>query len=88
MKYIKRAIAVEAIQFTGTNRNDIEQFTERDSIMYSVIEHGVRHNGFTDLEKLYFDGRYIMPNNWIVKENEEFIIVENEYFRNYYECAD
>ena len=80
-QYIKKPIVIEAIQYTGDNKNKIHDFT--DDAGHVVL--GVKQISIQTLEgEMKAD-----PSDWIVKGIKgEFYPVRNDIFHETYQKVD
>lgn len=74
MKYRHRPIEVDAIQFDGSNKEEVIAFTKGDVLSGSILGCAI--------------GLIISKGDWIFKEsNGKFYLCTPEMFEKIYECA-
>ncbi|MGP8322432.1 MAG: hypothetical protein ACT6FG_00320 [Methanosarcinaceae archaeon] len=80
MKFIKKPVTVESIQYTGSNKPEIATFTNNATIIEINKSISVKTDmGWQDLN----------PGDWIVKDqNDMFYSVENDTFKKEYEAVE
>lgn len=80
MKYRKKPIEVESIQFTGENLSDVENFVGSKSVSCSnSSSRFVITKSFT---------MFFTPTDWIIKEHGNFRPVDSEEFNASHEPVE
>ena len=83
----QKPIVVEAVQFTGTNRDEIEKFVNKDNYHISSYMNTLfLHESVLISESKSTRTSVIGNDDWVIKVDNHFVVKNNTHFlKNYKE---
>jgi hypothetical protein len=67
MRYINKSVFIEALQFTGRNLPEVEEFTEFSNVISSTILNNVLYLIIKTENKSDVERIHVLPNEYLVK---------------------
>ena len=85
MRYINKSVFIEALQFTGRNLPEVEEFTEFSNVISSTILNNVLYLIIKTENKSDVERIHVLPNEYLVKDASGLISkYEAEIINNYW----
>jgi hypothetical protein len=78
MRYINKAVFIEAVQFTGSNIEEINEFIECSNVISATILNNVLYLIVQTHDKAEVQRWNIMPNEYLIKDASGYISSLNE----------
>lgn len=93
MKFRKKPVVIEAVQWTGLNLEEIKEFVDDDSLYYSIVDTAweVGKGAPYVIMKIHtLEGDHdVFIGDWIIKGVQgEFYPCKPDIFKITYECVD
>jgi hypothetical protein len=87
-KYMKKPVIVDAVQYTGTNKKEILDFTDGRVLITDITQNTIKVETRRGAV-ITFPGDYIVKGDYIIKGHcGDLIVLKSKHFENTYIPAE